>query len=144
MEESLRELKKYFGITDGDPSAHSALSLAYIGDAVFELIVRYIVVSRMNAPVSRLHKISSHIVCAEAQSEMVSVIEEELTEEERHVYKRGRNAKSNTSAKNASITEYRRATGFEALMGYLFLKGDYGRLTELAEKSIMEKTAELA
>ena len=136
MEESLRELKSTFGIGDTDPDQVSALTLAYLGDAVFELAVRFIIVSRHKVPVGKLHKASSHIVCAEAQSEMIAHLEPELTERELKVYKRGRNAKSHTMAKNASITDYRRATGFETLIGYLFLKEEYGRLTELMEKAV--------
>ena len=136
MEESLKRLREAFGLADTDPDRCSSLTLAYIGDAVFEVIVRYVVICRYKQPVGKLHTLSSHIVCAEAQSEIVSVIEPVLTEHEMAVYRRGRNAKSHTAAKNASVTEYRRATGFEALIGYLFLKGDHERLIELCEKGI--------
>ena len=136
MEESLNGLREAFGLTDIDPDSCPALTLAYIGDAVYEVIVRYIVISRHKQSVGKLHTLSSRIVCAEAQSETVSAIEPLLTERELAVYRRGRNAKSHTAAKNASITEYRRATGFEALIGYLFLKGEYERMLELCEMGI--------
>ena len=149
MEESLKELRDLFDkgteaeaagrdpdTAGPDPKSCPPLTLAYIGDAVFELIVRDMVIRRHNVPVGRLHAASSRIVCAEAQSEMVGVIEPLLNEEELHIYRRGRNAKSHTMAKNASVTDYRRATGFEALVGYLFLKGQYARLRELCEKAI--------
>lgn len=136
MEESLRELKNYFGITDTDPDKISPLTLAFLGDAVFEIAVRFILVGRYKMPVGRLHSLSSRIVCAEAQSEMIAALEPELTPQEIHIYKRGRNSKSHTMAKNASVPEYRRATGFEALLGYLFLKEDFERLTKLCEKAV--------
>ena len=139
MEKGLKELRDYFGLHEAEPESLSPLTLAYIGDAVFELIVRYIEIERAKIPVSRLHKASSRIVCAESQSEMTAVIEPLLEEKELHIYRRGRNAKSNTTAKNASVTDYRRATGFEALFGYLFLKGEHERLLELAEKAIAAK-----
>ena len=137
MEESLKELKEVFQISGTDAGAYSPLTLAYIGDAVFELLVRYIVISRMKVPVAKLHAVSSHIVCAGAQSEMIAALEGELTGEELRIFRRGRNAKSNTMAKNASITDYRRATGFEAVIGYLFLQENYGRLIQLSEKAIL-------
>jgi len=136
VEESLKELRGYFQLSDTEAGSYSPLTLAYIGDAVFEILVRYIVVSRMKVPVSKLHKVSSRIVCAEAQSAMTAAIEGEFTEEEERIYRRGRNAKSNTAAKNASIVDYRRATGFEAVIGYLFLKGEYDRLIRIFEKAI--------
>ena len=108
---------------------YSPLVLAYIGDSVYEQYVRVrIVTEHPDLPAHKLHKTAIHYVSAEAQSRSVSSIEEMLQEDEMGVYKRGRNAKSPTSAKNASIVDYRRATGFEALVGYLFLKGDADRL----------------
>lgn len=108
---------------------YSPLVLAYIGDSVYEQYVRVrIVTEHPDLPAYKLHKTAIHYVSAEAQSRSVGSIEEMLQEDELGVYKRGRNAKSPTSAKNASIVDYRRATGFEALVGYLFLKGDADRL----------------
>ena len=108
-----------------------SLELAYLGDAVYEVIIRSIVVERSNAPVNKLHKRSSTLVKASAQARLIKAIEARLTEEEVSVYKRGRNAKSYTMAKNATMTDYRMATGFEALMGYLYLKQEYERIMEL-------------
>ena len=113
---------------------YSPLVLAYIGDAVFEVYVRTLLVRAANTQVNRLHHIASSLVKAEAQSRMISALEAELTEKESHVYRRGRNAKSNTMAKNASVADYRRATGFEALIGYLYLDGQRERMLELMEK----------
>ncbi len=136
MEESLKTLAEKLGGHVAKAEQYSPLSLAYIGDAVFEVIVRYVVMSGGNRSVNRMHKAASAMVNAGAQSDMVSVLQEEWTEEEAAVFKRGRNAESNTSARNAGITEYRRATGLEAVFGYLFLKGEYSRLLELAEKAL--------
>ena len=88
-------------------------------------------VGRKNTQAEKLHKAATKIVKAETQALMAEAIKEELTEEELSVYKRGRNAKAVTRAKNATMSEYRRATGFEALMGYLYLKGDMERMIDL-------------
>ncbi len=110
---------------------YSPLNLAYIGDAVFEIFVRTMVLKNGNMPVNQLHKISKTFVNAKAQAEMFEKIKDKVTDEELAVLKRGRNAKSFTSAKNASITDYRHATGLEALFGYLYIKGDSKRLIEI-------------
>lgn len=114
-----------------DADQYSPLVLAYIGDGVYELMIRLKVVSRGNMQVNKLHKHSAGLVKASAQAALYKAIEPELTERERAVYKRGRNAKSFTMAKNATMADYRMATGLEALAGWLFLKGSYMRLTEL-------------
>ncbi len=136
MEESMRELAEGFQLPPLDVKLYSPLTLAYIGDAIYELVIRTILVRRGNTQVNKLHKQASGLVKAEKQSEMIGLLEEEFTEEELHIYRRGRNAKSNTSAKNASIVDYRRATGFEAVMGYLYLKGNYSRMLELIRKGL--------
>ena len=109
----------------------SPLNLAYVGDSIMDLIVRTELVKEANEPVHMLHKKASAIVNAENQSRMAGILEPLFTEEEAAIYRRGRNAKSATHAKNASIQDYRRATGLEAVFGYLYLKGDYERLMEL-------------
>ena len=134
MEKSLMLKEKFlneFGLEEQDLRTYSPLTLAYIGDAIFELVVRTVLVERKNAQAEKLHKAATKIVKAETQALMIEAIKEELTEEELAVYKRGRNAKAVTRAKNATMSEYRRATGFEALMGYLYLKGDIVRMIEL-------------
>ena len=119
------------GIGKVDPRASSPLVLAYIGDCVFDLIIKMMVAGRGNRQVHKLHEETSHYVQASAQSFMMRAMQEHLTEEEHAVYRRGRNARSVSPAKNQSITDYRRATGFEALIGYLYLNREYARLTEL-------------
>ena len=108
-----------------DACRYSPLVLAYVGDAVYEIMVRTKMVSAGNLPVNKLHKNSSHLACAGTQAKIIKALEEELTEEEHAVFRRGRNAKSMSSAKNASIVDYRLATGFEALVGWLFLSEQF-------------------
>ena len=138
METNLIQLKELFHLEDQDLRSYSPLTLAYIGDGVYELIIRTILVKKGNCPVNRLHKKASSLVKAGAQSAIMEVIEEELTPEELSVYRRGRNAHSPTMAKHATMADYRRATGFEALMGYLYLKEDYTRILTLVRMGIGE------
>lgn len=138
METNLMQLKELFHLEDQDLRSYSPLTLAYIGDGVYELIIRTILVKKGNCPVNRLHKKASSLVKAGAQSAIMEVIEEELTPEELSVYRRGRNAHSPTMAKHATMADYRRATGFEALMGYLYLKEDYTRMLTLVRMGIGE------
>ena len=132
MEESitlLTKIKQVFDCEGQDVRAYSPLTLAYIGDGIYELVIRSIVVERANRSANDLHK-------APAQSAMIEALLAELTEDEEAVYRRGRNAKSYTTAKNASVADYRRATGFEALMGYLYLTGQTDRMLELIKDGI--------
>ena len=138
METNLIQLKELFHLEDQDLRSYSPLTLAYIGDGVYELIIRTILVKKGNCPVNRLHKKASSLVKAGAQSAIMEVIEENLTSEELSVYRRGRNAHSPTMAKHATMADYRRATGFEALMGYLYLKEDYTRMLTLVRMGIGE------
>ena len=138
METNLIQLKELFHLEDQDLRSYSPLTLAYIGDGVYELIIRTVLVKKGNCPVNRLHKKASSLVKAGAQSAIMEVIEEELTPEELSVYRRGRNAHSPTMAKHATMADYRRATGFEALMGYLYLKEDYTRMLTLVRMGIGE------
>lgn len=124
-------IRKIPGMKQIDPKQCSPLVLAYVGDCVFDLIVKTMVVGRGNRPVHRLHEETSRYVQASAQSYMMRFMQEHLNEEEHAVYRRGRNARSVSPAKNQSITDYRRATGFEALIGHLYLSEEYERLTEL-------------
>lgn len=112
---------------------YSPLVLAYIGDAVYELFIRSKLIQNTNAQPVQLHKKSTYFVCAESQFNAFHAIEDKLSEEELAVLKRGRNAKSQTTPKNADVTHYRYATGIEALMGYLYIKGDSKRIDELME-----------
>lgn len=121
------EIYRQFGESKILPEQYSALGLAYIGDAVYDLIIRTLVLSQGNNKVNIFHKRTSSIVRAESQARLVESIEKELTEEEDKIFHHGRNAKSGSSAKNASIIDYRIATGFEALVGYLYLKNEIKR-----------------
>ena len=114
-----------------DINTYSPLTLAYIGDAIYEIIIRTMVVSKGDRQVGKLHKESSELVKASTQAEISKSLKDILTEEEERVFKRGRNAKSFTTAKNASMSDYRTATGFEALMGYLYLSHQSERMLEL-------------
>ena len=120
-----------FDLDTQKPGELSPLILAYIGDAVYEVVVRQIELSKGNRPIVKLHRASIKRVNAGTQAELIELIEPELSEEELSIYKRGRNAKAATSAKNASIGDYRKATGFEALMGYLYISNRSDRMLEL-------------
>ncbi len=128
MEKSIE--KNYFSV-EVPPSQLSPLSLAYIGDAVYEMYIRSYIMKDCNMPVSKLHKAATHFVSATSQAAIVKKISDIFTEEEMSVYKRGRNAHSYTSAKNADIVDYRMATGLEALIGYLYIKKETKRLEEI-------------
>lgn len=117
-----------------NPKLLSPLTLAFLGDAVFELLVREELVLEANMPVSRLHYRAVSVVCAGAQSDAVSILEPMLTEEELEIYKRGRNANGHHVPKNADPAEYRRATGLEAMFGYLYLKGQEERIRLLYQE----------
>jgi len=139
MEESLSLLKKIkteFMCEEVDLKTYSPLTLAFIGDCIYDLIIRTVVVERRNCAPERLHKQKSELVKAQTQAKMAESILEQLTEDELAIYKRGRNAKSYTSAKNASISDYRKATGFEALMGYLYLNDEVNRMIELIKEGL--------
>lgn len=126
-------MREVFGMQEVDIREYSPLTLAYIGDSIYDLIIKSLVINEGNKQVQKLHQETSSLVQASAQSKMMRTLQEILTEEEHAVYKRGRNAKSVSPAKNQSITDYRRATGFEALMGYLYLKKDMKRLIDLVK-----------
>ena len=129
-------IKAVFECKDQDVRAYSPLTLAYIGDAIYDLVIRTVVVERANRSANDLHKKTTRYVKAEAQAAMILALSEELTPEEESIFKRGRNAKSHTMAKNASMADYRKATGFEALMGYLYLTGQTERMLYLIKRGI--------
>ena len=133
---SVNGIGSFFGIEGKDIRSFSPLTLAYIGDAVYEIVIRTIIVEKGNAPVNKLHHKASSLVKAVAQKEAMEKILPLLTKEEEAVYKRGRNAKSYTSAKNTSVIDYRIATGFEALMGFLYLMGRNERMLELVKNAV--------
>ncbi|MBV1757956.1 MAG: Mini-ribonuclease 3 [Dethiosulfatibacter sp.] len=117
-----------------DPRLMSPLQLAYIGDAVYELLVRSYLIEKHDMNVNDLHKNAILFVKAEAQAEAFRCIENDLSEEELRFVKRGRNAKSVTVPKNAKLSDYRYATGLEALFGYLYMSNQMSRIDELFEK----------
>lgn len=129
-------VRQTFSLESQDIKSYSPLTLAYLGDAVYELVIRTMLVEKANMQVNKLHQKASSHVKASAQKEMIFAVLELLTEEEMSVYKRGRNAKSFTSAKNATVGDYRIATGFEALIGYLYLCGKMDRILELVRTGI--------
>lgn len=146
MEESislLNKLKKMFNCSEVDIKSYSPLTLAYIGDGIYDLMIRTVIVERGNRAANGLHKSTSKIVNAGTQARMIEALTEKLTEEELSVYKRGRNAKSYTSAKNATIGDYRKATGFEALMGFLYLTDQMDRAIELVKQGLEEISVEI-
>lgn len=115
----------------------SPLVLAYLGDTVYESYIReYLIKQNNQRKVNDLHKLAIKYVKAKAQADIIHEIEKDLTDEERRIYKRGRNQKSNTSPKNADIIDYKHATGFEALIGYLYLNNESDRLKYIIEKGI--------
>ena len=117
------------------PSQYSALALAYIGDCVYELFVRTYLLKDLNLPVARLHKAAIGFVNAKAQSDLYQKVKDKLSDEELAVYKRGRNTNSHPP-KNADLIDYKSATGMEALIGYLYLKGDSERILEILKNLI--------
>lgn len=126
------------------PCQYPPLVLAYVGDSVYEVYVRTrLLAENPDMPAHKLHRLAIRCVKAHAQSNSMIAVEPILTEEEEAVYKRGRNAKSATVPKNADVADYRRATGFEALVGYLYLKGENTRLEKIMEAAY-ENAADLA
>lgn len=115
----------------GDPLQLPSLTLAYIGDAVFELYVRNLLIKEGHIRVQKLHREAVKRVNAGLQAKLLEDIQSELTETELAIAKRGRNAKSGHVPKSAEVTEYRKSTGLEALVGYLYLKGENSRIEEL-------------
>lgn len=118
---------------DQDPAQLPSLTLAYIGDAVYELYIREWFLAKGEVKAQQLHRQAVKKVNAGCQARLYEKFENSLTEIELSVARRGRNAKSRQVPKNAIVTEYRKSTGFEALIGYLFLKKEYGRIKELLE-----------
>ncbi|HHZ02032.1 MAG TPA: Mini-ribonuclease 3 [Tissierellia bacterium] len=115
---------------------YSPAQLAYAGDAVYELLVRSYVLNNHDFSVNKMHKLAVKFVKANAQAYIINKLKDELTEEEIKIVKRGRNAKVTSSPKNVDFMNYRYATGFEALMGYLFLNNKIDRLLYIFKKVI--------
>lgn len=146
MEESislLGKLKKEFDCKEVDIKAYSPLTLAYIGDCIYDVIIRTVIVERGNRTANKLHKSAVKYVNAGTQATMIEALQEYLTEEEKAVYRRGRNAKSYSTAKNATVGDYRKATGMEALIGYLYLTDRLDRAIELVKLGLEQLGLEI-
>ena len=137
MEESvtfsdfLEYYKKSMGLEPVDVRSYSPLVLAYIGDAVYELMIRSKVINHGSMQVNKMHKHSAALVKASAQAQLIKALQEELTEEELAVFRRGRNTSPHSVPQNASRADYQAATGLEALFGWLWLQGRTERLNQL-------------
>ncbi len=142
MEKGIADLmaaiREEFAMEEADIRTYSPLVLAYVGDGIYEIVIRSLLAGHGSTQVSKLHRRASSLVNAGAQSAMIGRILEDLTEEELQVFRRGRNANSPTMAKHATMSDYRRATGFEALMGYLYLTGNTKRLIKLIRQGLEE------
>ena len=127
----LLTVNEIFNSKEVRPNEYSPLALAFIGDSVFDLVIKSVIVEKANCQVNKLQNKTSKIVRATTQALIVDALKDVLTEEEANIYRRGKNAKPYTKAKNASYSEYCKATGLEALVGYLYLKGETKRLVSL-------------
>ena len=129
-------------LTEREACAYSPLSLAFLGDGVYDILVREYLLLKANMPVAKLHSRKVMLVCAEFQSKAYDVIYDALSEKEQSVLKRGRNATGNTVPKHADAVEYRRATALESLFGFLHITGQTARIEELFEMIINSSEAE--
>ncbi len=128
------ELYKEFNLLDFDADQYPPLDLAYVGDCAYELVIRTCLLSAGAMAVDKLNRKASNLAKAVTQAKMMNGLMDSLTEEELGIYRRGRNAKSYSPAKNASLGDYHKATGFEAVIGWLYLKKEYARMAELIHK----------
>jgi ribonuclease-3 family protein len=129
-------------LSASDVKMLNPLVLAYAGDSVYDTFVRTLLISGGHGQVAKLHKMSIEFVKAKAQADILGEINELLTPEEQDIVRRGRNTKSSTMPKNADMLDYRYATGFEALIGYLYLTGQIDRLMEVIRMVINVKTGQ--
>lgn len=138
MEESLKleESINQSNMSEKEAYQYSPLALAYIGDSALDLLVKTYYVKNSNKQTYKYHKDVCNIVKAVNQAQFIDSIMDELAEDEMDIYKRGRNATTHSKAKNATMGEYRKATGLEALFGYLYLKGDMEKLTGFVDRMI--------
>jgi ribonuclease-3 family protein len=139
----LDQIHNEFGGEGVDLKTYSPLTLAYIGDAVFEIIIRTLIVEKGQRAANTLHKHTTKIVCAQTQAKMIEAVYDNLSEEEQDIYRRGKNTKIHSSAKNASLSDYRKATGFETLCGYLFLKNDTPRIIYIIRVALEKANIDL-
>lgn len=132
----LKNIHFFFPVEEKDIRTIAPLKLAYLGDAVFEIIIRTLTLDTTGGPVKNLHKKSSSLVNAASQAALAAAILPLMTEEEASVFRHGRNAKTSSVAKHADIHDYRNATGLEALFGYLYLSDRMDRATELLKQAV--------
>lgn len=132
----LAQIEQTFPGKKTDIRTYSPLTLAYIGDAIYDLIIRTVVVERANRPANTLHHITVRYVSAGAQARIIDALMDSLTEDEKSVYRRGKNSKPHTIAKNATAEQYLKATGFEAVLGFLYLNDQMDRALELVKNGI--------
>lgn len=130
------EISKINKENNVDIRQYSPLALAYMGDCIFDLCVRSYLLKQANMPPNKLHQKAKNIVNAKSQSIIYADIITIVKDEEVAILKRGRNAKTHSRAKNTSMTDYKNATGLEALFGYLYLKNDFERINELFDLSL--------
>ena len=131
------DMMETLGVERGaDPLALPALTLAYLGDTVYDLYVRSFLAETLHAQVHTLHLLAAKCVCAKGQADAYRRMEPLLSDEERAAFRRGRNAHSGTVPKNADVRDYRVATGLEALLGHLYVKGEDARIGELMRIAI--------
>ncbi len=131
----LEEINEKFSSAPKDITSYSPLALAFIGDAVYELVVRTLVVEDGNVSPKKLQQKATMYEKAVTQSKLADIIQDELTEDEKEIFRRGKNSSPHTKAKNASLQDYLKATGFEAVIGYLYLKGENERMLTLIKSS---------
>lgn len=139
MEKGIRlpeRIWEEFACKEQDIRNYSPLTLAYIGDCVYEMIIRTIVVEKGNKQPQKLHRESSGFSKAGTQCRIYEALLDEVTEEEADILRRGKNAHFHTKAKNASVSEYKNATALEALFGYLYLTGRMERVLELLKTGL--------
>lgn len=144
MEESLKAIADAFPLDAQKVKTYSALSFAYIGDSVYDLIIRTMITTRGNTKPNKYHRRAIEYVNAAAQTCMMEKIKPYLNEEEKVIFRRGKNAKPASCAKNQSHHDYRIATGFETLIGYLYLTGQVARIIELVSIGLREELSEQA
>ncbi len=132
LEESINQSN----MSEKEAYQYSPLALAYIGDSALDLLVKTYYVKNSNKQTYKYHKDVCNIVKAVNQAQFIDSIMDELSEDEMDIYKRGRNATTHSKAKNATMGEYRKATGLEALFGYLYLKGDMAKLNSFVDRMI--------
>ena len=135
MSEFLNKLN-LVSMTKSDLKMMNPLKLAFLGDAIYEAYIRYYIISKHSLTTSEMSKTAVKYVNAEAQAYIVNVLKDEFTEEEWYMLKRGRNQKTGSKPKNASVTDYRYATGFETLLGYLYALDEKDRIYDIVGKAI--------